>query len=56
MSLFKFGIFVLSVWCGGRFSRSVGFSPILPEILIGVALGPKVAELMPSDYAECLRT
>jgi len=53
LSIARIAAFFFCVWCGSIASKKVGISTIVAEIVIGLVLGPKIAGVMPAEYAMC---
>jgi Kef-type K+ transport system membrane component KefB len=53
LSIARIAAFFLCVWCGSMASKKAGISTIVAEIVIGLALGPKILGVMPNEYAMC---
>lgn len=47
-------VFLMSVWAAGRLLRALGVSPILGQIVVGMALGPEGLNFVP--FAEAFET
>ena len=43
----RMAAFVGAVWGAGRALRAVGMSPVVGEILVGMLLGPALADFVP---------
>jgi len=47
-SLIKISVFLISLYLVGRSCRILGVSPIIGEMIVGVLLGPNVADFVPN--------
>jgi len=44
-------VFLLAVWCGGKLSMACRLPSLVGEIIVGVLLGPGLADFVPFPYA-----